>query len=123
MRVRDARTIMPQVIQHAQSCMQAIVATPGTNSNRGVGGATGSPGVTLASIISRPTRRSTPARPADGTAARAAATSTSSRAHPGGVDVLFLDGSVRFAKDSINQNTRLSLGSRDGEEVVSSDSS
>ena len=28
----------------------------------------------------------------------------------------------RFAKDSINQNTWMSLGSRDGDEVVSSDS-
>jgi prepilin-type processing-associated H-X9-DG protein len=42
--------------------------------------------------------------------------------HSGGVNVVFADGSVRFIKDSINQNTWMSLGSRDGGEVVSSDS-
>jgi prepilin-type N-terminal cleavage/methylation domain-containing protein/prepilin-type processing-associated H-X9-DG protein len=42
--------------------------------------------------------------------------------HPGGVNVLFGDGSVRFIKDSISRNTWWSLGTRANGEVISSDS-
>jgi prepilin-type N-terminal cleavage/methylation domain-containing protein/prepilin-type processing-associated H-X9-DG protein len=45
-----------------------------------------------------------------------------SSAHPGGVNVAMGDGSVRFIKDSINQRTWWSLGTRNGEEVISADS-
>ncbi len=41
--------------------------------------------------------------------------------HSGGVNVLFLDGSVRFIKDSINYQSWLAIGTRDGGEVVSAD--
>jgi prepilin-type N-terminal cleavage/methylation domain-containing protein/prepilin-type processing-associated H-X9-DG protein len=43
-------------------------------------------------------------------------------AHPGGVNVAMCDGSVRFIKDSISQVNWLSLGTRNGGEVLSSDS-
>ena len=42
--------------------------------------------------------------------------------HPGGVNVGMGDGSVRFMKDSINQQTWWALGSRSGGEVLSADS-
>jgi prepilin-type N-terminal cleavage/methylation domain-containing protein/prepilin-type processing-associated H-X9-DG protein len=42
--------------------------------------------------------------------------------HPGGVNVCFSDGSVRFVKDSVTLQTWWALGTRDGGEVVSSDS-
>ncbi len=42
--------------------------------------------------------------------------------HPGGVNTLMADGSVRFMKDSINQMTWMALGTRMGGEVLSSDS-
>jgi len=42
--------------------------------------------------------------------------------HPGGVNVGFADGSVRFVKDSINPQTWWALGTRASGEVVSSDS-
>lgn len=45
-----------------------------------------------------------------------------SSAHPGGVNVCFADGSVRFIKDTIDQRTWWSLGTKNGGEVVSSDS-
>jgi prepilin-type N-terminal cleavage/methylation domain-containing protein/prepilin-type processing-associated H-X9-DG protein len=41
--------------------------------------------------------------------------------HPGGSNMLFGDGSVRFLKNSINLVTYCALGSRAGGEVVSSD--
>jgi prepilin-type N-terminal cleavage/methylation domain-containing protein/prepilin-type processing-associated H-X9-DG protein len=47
--------------------------------------------------------------------------STASSNHPGGINVCFADGSVRFIKDSVNQPTWWALGSRNGGEVVSSD--
>jgi prepilin-type N-terminal cleavage/methylation domain-containing protein/prepilin-type processing-associated H-X9-DG protein len=42
--------------------------------------------------------------------------------HPGGVNVLFGDGSVKFVKDSVNLPTWRALGTRAGGEVISSDS-
>jgi prepilin-type N-terminal cleavage/methylation domain-containing protein/prepilin-type processing-associated H-X9-DG protein len=47
---------------------------------------------------------------------------TASSRHPGGVNSLFADGSVRFIKASISPQTWWALGSRAGGEVVSSDS-
>ena len=48
------------------------------------------------------------------------ATATSN--HPGGVNVCFTDGSVRFVKDSVGAQVWWALGSRNLGEVVSSDS-
>jgi prepilin-type N-terminal cleavage/methylation domain-containing protein/prepilin-type processing-associated H-X9-DG protein len=42
--------------------------------------------------------------------------------HPGGVNALFGDGSVKFIKDSVNLGTWRALGTRNGGEVISSDS-
>jgi prepilin-type N-terminal cleavage/methylation domain-containing protein/prepilin-type processing-associated H-X9-DG protein len=47
---------------------------------------------------------------------------TANSNHPGGVNVLMADGSVRFAKDSINQATWWALGTRASGEVISADS-
>jgi prepilin-type processing-associated H-X9-DG protein len=41
--------------------------------------------------------------------------------HPGGSNFLFVDGSVRFLKNSINLPTYCALGSRAGGEVISAD--
>jgi prepilin-type processing-associated H-X9-DG protein len=41
--------------------------------------------------------------------------------HPGGVNVGFTDGSVRFIKNSVNLQTWWALGSRNSGEVISSD--
>lgn len=41
--------------------------------------------------------------------------------HPGGINVLLTDGSVRFIKDSVNQMTWWSLGTKAGGETISAD--
>ena len=41
--------------------------------------------------------------------------------HPGGVNALFADGSVKFIKDTINRQTWWSLGTRARGEIVSAD--
>jgi len=41
--------------------------------------------------------------------------------HPGGVNICFADGSVKFVKDSVNQQTWWGLGTRNGREVISAD--
>jgi prepilin-type processing-associated H-X9-DG protein len=48
--------------------------------------------------------------------------STATSNHPGGVNVGFADGSVRFVKDSVGPQTWWAIGSRNGGEVLSSDS-
>ena len=42
--------------------------------------------------------------------------------HPGGANVLFLDGSVKFVKDGVSLPTWLAIGTIGGGEVVSADS-
>ena len=49
-----------------------------------------------------------------------AVTATSN--HPGGVNVLFCDGSVHFLKNTTNPQTWWALGSRASGEIISSDS-
>jgi len=41
--------------------------------------------------------------------------------HPGGVNVLFGDGTVRFVKNSISLPIWRAVGTRNGGEVISSD--
>ncbi len=41
--------------------------------------------------------------------------------HPAGVNTLFVDGSVRFVKDSVARTVWSGLGTRAGGEVISSD--
>jgi hypothetical protein len=47
--------------------------------------------------------------------------SNASSNHPGGVNVLFGEGSVRFVKDTISPQSWMAIGTRSHGEVVSSD--
>ena len=42
--------------------------------------------------------------------------------HPGGVNVAFLDGSVKFIKNSVNPSAWWAISTKAGGEVVSADS-
>lgn len=42
--------------------------------------------------------------------------------HPGGVNVAFLDGSVKFVKNTVSQNAWWAIATKSGGEVVSADS-
>jgi prepilin-type processing-associated H-X9-DG protein len=42
--------------------------------------------------------------------------------HPGGVNTLFSDGSVKFVKNTVNTATWWALGTKAGGEVISADS-
>jgi len=46
---------------------------------------------------------------------------TAGSAHPGGVNVLMLDGSVKFIKNSVAYATWYALGTHNGGEIISSD--
>jgi prepilin-type processing-associated H-X9-DG protein len=41
--------------------------------------------------------------------------------HPGGVNVGFMDGSVKFVKDAVNQQAWWAIATKSGGEVVSAD--
>ncbi len=123
----DARQNLDLINQAAQNCINIIDGgSPGGNSNRGLRWQTGSPGLTLTSIIFPPNSNLHQFSACRLDCAPTCGTDfghlfTQSSAHPGGVNVLFGDGSVRFVKDSVEQNVWMSLATRDSEEVISAD--
>jgi prepilin-type processing-associated H-X9-DG protein len=56
----------------------------------------------------------------NGTAFQQGAWSAGSN-HPGGVQVLFVDGHIQFVRDGVREGVWRALGSRHGGEVISSD--
>jgi prepilin-type N-terminal cleavage/methylation domain-containing protein/prepilin-type processing-associated H-X9-DG protein len=124
--MRDARSNINLLLQQAQSCTNTIRTSPGTNSNRGARWQTGSPGLTLTNIIMTPNMQQFPWSACRWDCSAGCGTDfghlfNPTSAHPGGVNVLMADGSVKFVKDSVQQNTWMSLGTRDGGEALSSD--
>lgn len=51
-----------------------------------------------------------------------AVSTPASSAHPGGVNMMMADGSVRFVKDTVALKTWYAIGTRAGNEVISADS-
>ena len=124
----DARTNLPAVMGVGQKCMQMIQAgQAGSNNDRGLRWQTGSPGLSLTNIIITPNAQQYPFSGcrwdcSAGCGVDFGHLHVPSSAHPGGVNVTFADGSVRFVKSSVSQPTWMSLGSTNGNEVISSDS-
>jgi prepilin-type N-terminal cleavage/methylation domain-containing protein/prepilin-type processing-associated H-X9-DG protein len=116
----------PNAIQAGlQACTTAIQSRQGLSNCRGIFWEVGSLGMTMFNTIVTPNssqynwgdcRYTGGGYPNDATFAN-----TSSN-HPGGVNTLMADGSVRFVKNSINQLTWWSLGTRANGEIISADS-
>ncbi len=125
--VGGAMQLIPAVQAALQSC-NSLWASPSafTSWNRGRWWADGSPGYTYFNTVVTPNSSQYPwsaCRLDNATGGSdygdfEVATSY----HPGGVNAAMADGSVRFIKDSINQVTWWSLGTKNNGEIVSADS-
>ena len=120
----DANQNPAAVLNGLAACTTAFAARSGINNLRGVFWEVGSLGMTMFNTIVTPNsnqykwgncRFTVGGYPNDATFANASSN------HPGGVNVLMGDGSVKFVKSSINQFTWWSLGTRANGEVISAD--
>jgi prepilin-type N-terminal cleavage/methylation domain-containing protein/prepilin-type processing-associated H-X9-DG protein len=122
----DANQNVPGVIQDQQSCASGfqLAAAGSIADHRGYRWADDATGWTLFNTVQPPNDTYNGCRfgcnaycdPSCGSFYGA------SSAHPGGVNVMMADGSVRFVKNSISRLTWWSIGTRGNGEVVSSDS-
>ena len=121
----DANQNPAAITAGLQACTTAIQARQGLSNCRGIFWEVGSLGMTMFNTIVAPNstqynwgdcRYTGGGYPNDATFANANSN------HPGGVNTLMADGSVRFVKSSINQATWWALGTRSNGEVISSDS-
>jgi prepilin-type N-terminal cleavage/methylation domain-containing protein/prepilin-type processing-associated H-X9-DG protein len=123
---RDARQNLPAVLAAGDRCMQTLMSQgPGSNPNKGFRWQTGSPGMSMLNIIVTPNSRRFRFSSCRwdcfaGCGVDFGHLHVPCSSHPGGVNVMFADGSVRFIKEGIEQNVWMSLGTRDGGEAVSS---
>ena len=122
----DARQNLTAVMAMASMC-QAAIMSPSRRTNTGYRWAEGTCGFTFVNIIIPPNSSQYTFSACRWGCSDDCGVDTSSlfgiaSNHPGGVNVGFADGSVRFVKSSIAQITWMSLGSRNGGEVVSADS-
>jgi prepilin-type N-terminal cleavage/methylation domain-containing protein/prepilin-type processing-associated H-X9-DG protein len=124
----DARSNLTQVMSDLQLCTQLFQAhkDPVGSNDKGLRWAIGGLGLTSFNTIVPP---SSPQYAWGGCRLDQAGGgfawgpySNATSNHPGGCNFLFGDGSVKFVKTSINMLTYMSLGTRNGGEVISSDS-
>jgi len=126
--LNDARQNLQGVMQLAQQCVQMIQSGQyGTNNDWGLRWQTGSPGLSLASIIITPNSQQYPIAGcrwdcSSGCGIDFGHIFVPASNHSGGINTLFADGSVRFVKSSVNQLTWMALGSTSNGEVIGSDS-
>jgi prepilin-type N-terminal cleavage/methylation domain-containing protein/prepilin-type processing-associated H-X9-DG protein len=126
LQLTDARTNLSAVMAVAAQCQTAITQ-PSPFSNKGYCWQVGAPGFTMTNIILTPnasmyTYSTCRWNCNDACGVDFGQLQIPSSNHSGGVNVAMADASVRFIKDSISQSTWMSLGSRNGSEVVSADS-
>jgi prepilin-type N-terminal cleavage/methylation domain-containing protein/prepilin-type processing-associated H-X9-DG protein len=126
----DALADMPDTLAYLQTCNAAWQANLYTSSawqNGGENWAWGTPGLTLFQTIVPPSSTQYPWNSCRSDCASGCGVDSShivnaTSQHPGGCNVLFADGSVRFVKSSVNMQTWMQLGTIAGGEVISSDS-
>ena len=108
------------VLAGLQACTVAWNAHQGYNNARGIFWEIGSLGMTMFNTIAPPNSTQYPwgdCRYTGGGYPNDATFANVNSNHPGGVNVLMADGSVRFVKSSINQYTWWALGTRANGEV------
>ena len=110
-------------VQSCRTQFQDKTRTMGINDYRGYRWVWGVPGFTLFNTIQKPNDVFNGCRfdTRNNILADESVTIGASSAHPGGVNALMGDGSVRFIKDSIALNIWWGLGTRAGGEIVSAD--
>ncbi|MHB1559812.1 MAG: DUF1559 family PulG-like putative transporter [Isosphaeraceae bacterium] len=112
------------VIAGLQACTVAWQSGRGINEMRGVFWEVGSLGMTMFNTIATPNSTNYPwgtCRFTGGGYPNDATFANVSSLHPGGVNVLLADGSVRFVKNGVSQGTWWALGTRGSGEVISAD--
>ena len=132
--VTDVYGNQAQVMADLQGCNAAWQTAQIIYNTRGYIWAMGSNGFTMFNTIVPPNSKQYPWNecsfigyggggvPSWPNAANGMNFANASSNHPGGVNMMFGDGSVKFIKDSINMPTWWALGTRNGGEVISSDS-
>ncbi len=121
----DARQNLAAITAGLATCTSKYLAGSNLNNRRGIFWEVGTNGITLFNTIVTPNSKQYgwgACRSTGGGWPDQATYAKASSNHPGGVNALMADGSVKFLKDSIAQVTYWSLGTRAGGEVVSADS-
>ena len=125
----DASTDMPDTMNFLQACNAAWTANVTTSSCYNAGGqywSWGTPGMTLFQTVVPPASTQYPWSSCRtdclGCGVDSSHLVNATSRHPGGCNVLFADGSVRFVKSTVNIQTWMQLGTIAGGEVTSSDS-
>jgi prepilin-type N-terminal cleavage/methylation domain-containing protein/prepilin-type processing-associated H-X9-DG protein len=119
----DVRTDLPDLQTALAACDAAWRAGRNIDRQRGRDWAHGCVGQTLFNTIVTPNSKDHPWLVCSNVGSTALGVfSNAASYHPGGVNTLMSDGSVKFIKDTINPVTWWAIGTRNGGETISSDS-
>jgi prepilin-type N-terminal cleavage/methylation domain-containing protein/prepilin-type processing-associated H-X9-DG protein len=126
----DALADIPDTLKYLQNCNAAWQANANKSTawqNGGENWAWGTPAVTMFQTIVPPSSTSYPWNTCrsdcgSGCGVDSSHITNATSNHPGGANVLFADGSVRFVKASTDMVTWMKLGTLSGDEVVTADS-
>jgi prepilin-type N-terminal cleavage/methylation domain-containing protein/prepilin-type processing-associated H-X9-DG protein len=121
----DANMNPAGVLTGLIACNTAWASNTGVNNARGIFWEVGSVGMTMFNTIVTPNSKQygwSACRYTGGGYPNDATFANVSSFHSGGVNCLMADGSVRFVKDTISQNTWWALGTRANGEVIDANS-
>ncbi len=114
------------IVPALQACTLQYQAANSVTGNNGSRWGWGAMGITLFNTVVTPNSKQAPWNSCRDTCGGCgtddANFSNAQSNHPGGVNVLLADGSVKFVKDSISPQTWMALGTKANGEVISSDS-